>query len=142
MSSDYPTEIEYRAAVADDVFTMSKIDILERGKSYSINFWEDNLDINHSFVAIFNKEIVGYICSNDITIVSFDIMKEYRNQGIGKELLSKCIQTYDFYVNLNVRISNLVAIHLYESFGFKIVGIIDDYYDPKEDAYSMELCKK
>lgn len=131
-----------RNAVDTDIPTLCKIDALDRGRSYNLHYWIENLITEYSFVALHDDIIIGYVASNDIYIFSFDVLKEYRNQGIGRSLLEKCIQSHESYISLHVRISNDNALHLYQTIGFKIIGIIPKYYsDPVEDGYVMELMK-
>ena len=68
------------------------------------------------------------------------IDKEYRGRGYSKKVLEAVIESgmdagiYDF--TLEVRVSNLPAIRLYEAVGFENAGVRKGFYDhPKEDAY-------
>lgn len=85
----------------------------------------------------------GYLRSfdeADITNVAVD--EKYRNQGIGYAMLcammeegrKKGIERY----TLEVRVSNVSAVRLYEKLGFERAGIRPGFYDrPKEDALIM-----
>jgi [ribosomal protein S18]-alanine N-acetyltransferase len=42
-------------------------------------------------------------------------------------------------IELEVRVSNQVAIHFYEKMGFQLVGRIPKYYSNGEDAFRMQL---
>lgn len=83
----------------------------------------ENLNKFHVFLAIVNNEVVGYI---DVTYNNeenepFDLFvkKEYRHQGIGKDLLQKAIETnYPKQMMLYVDMDNNNAINLYHSEGF------------------------
>lgn len=68
------------------------------------------------------------------------IDKEYRGRGYSKKLMEAVIESgkatgiYDY--TLEVRVSNLPAIRLYEAVGFENAGVRKGFYDqPKEDAY-------
>ena len=68
--------------------------------------------------------------------------KEYRNQGIGFLLLSHLLRQGEKMgveaFTLEVRVSNLEAIRLYEKLGFKEEGVRKNFYEkPREDAIIM-----
>ena len=93
-----------------------------------------------------NGMVVGYAGmyyvypEGDITNVA--ISEEFRGNGYAKELMKKMIQDSiecgitEF--TLEVRVSNITAIKLYEKIGFVNEGIRKNFYDnPKEDAMIM-----
>lgn len=72
------------------------------------------------------------------------IDKEYRGRGLARKLVDSLIAigngqgVRDF--TLEVRVSNVPAIRLYESLGFKSAGVRKRFYEqPVEDAYVMWL---
>ena len=75
-------------------------------------------------------------------IVSVAVLPEYRNRGIGFELMRRTIDSLrDVYgcdeAYLEVRVSNEPAINLYRKLGFAIVSTQRAYYVDGEDAYVM-----
>lgn len=97
-------------------------------------------------VAEVEGRIAGYCgmyCALDegeITNVAVD--EEFRNCGIGKQLMQRLLleaKKADITnIILEVRVSNASAIHLYETIGFAIQGIRKGFYEcPKEDGYVM-----
>lgn len=101
----------------------------------------------HFFVAQDKGKILGYVgahCySGECYISNVAVFKEFQNQKIGSMLLKNLI---DFmknkceFISLEVRKSNLLAIKLYEKFGFKKVGVRKDFYKkPSEDALIYTL---
>lgn len=101
------------------------------------------------YVAKCDGKIVGYISYmiifNDADLVNVGILPEYRGLGIGTKLLHEMVMDCDSrdvsYIHLEVRKSNSVAIKLYESFGFIVVGVSKNHYkEPTEDALRMNLC--
>lgn len=103
---------------------------------------EDNIFL----VAEESERICGYlglyVALDEGEITNVAVSSIYRGMGIGKNLVKECIENaLSEGVNrivLEVRVSNLPAIHVYESCGFVNVGVRKGFYDfPKEDAYIM-----
>ena len=101
-------------------------------------------------VAVFNLEIVGYICIRsimDVThIMDLAVTPKYKRMGIGRLLLRDALQELRrvrpdiSLITLEVRESNIAAVKLYEKFGFREIGRRRGYYKkPVEDALIMEL---
>ncbi len=66
----------------------------------------------------------------------------YRGRGVGELLLIAAIETAlkvrQPVVSLECRVSNAVAIRLYEKYGFQRSGVRRRYYsDNHEDAYTL-----
>jgi ribosomal protein S18 acetylase RimI-like enzyme len=78
------------------------------------------------------------------TIIGFGVSKGYQGNGIGYRLLQGVVATvkmFDLY--LEVRVSNKIAIKLYDKIGFKVVKVMrDSYINPSEDGYLMVLARK
>ena len=116
------------------------------------NFWSYNVlkqeleNENTTYVIAKEKEdVVGFagisICFDEATLNNIVVKKSCRGRGIGGELLESLI---DICGDLNVKtftlevdVSNEPAIHLYEKFGFKNLGIRKKYYNNSRDAYIM-----
>ena len=86
-------------------------------------------------VAEYNNEIIGILNSNSNTRKAtihdigfgMSVRKEYRNKGIGYELLQVFIdwvksKSHLYVINLTVWKENKNAINLYKKFGFDICG--------------------
>lgn len=91
-----------------------------------------------------DDKIVGYvgiwITYETAQITTIGSAKERQGEGLSKLLMNKVIEeTKDCEaITLEVRVSNVKAIKLYESYGFKKEAIRKDYYlDNHEDAYLM-----
>lgn len=101
---------------------------------------------SYNFVLEDDQRVIGYVGiwimyeQSQITTIGID--EAYQGQGLGKDLMQEMI---DFALkkgctnmSLEVRISNQIAISLYQSLGFKKEAIRKDYYqDNHEDAYLM-----
>ena len=91
--------------------------------------------------------VIGYISMWSLrgegNINNLAVLPQYRRQGHGRALLTCMIDhavTHRFsFLTLEVRSSNLGAIRLYESCGFRQVGLRKKYYDHSEDAILMTL---
>ena len=138
-----------------EIFTMTLKD-LEQMKDtlYSDfdNFWSYNVlkqeleNKNTTYiVAKENNEIIGFAgistCLDEATLNNIVVKKSHRNRGIGGELLESLIELCsELRMNsftLEVDTENTPAIHLYEKFGFKNLGIRKKYYNNTRDAFIM-----
>ena len=91
-------------------------------------------------VALDGDEVVGYVGSQTVLgeadMMNIAVAHSHRRQGIAKALVEELIRQLDAnMLTLEVRASNEGAIALYESLGFRQVGLRKNYYrKPKEDA--------
>lgn len=98
--------------------------------------------------AVRDKQLVGFI-AGDVRrlegmawIATVAVLPEYRGQGIGAGLLAACEAKIPLSrIRLCVRPSNLVAIQMYERFGYARVGEWTKYYQDGESALVMEKNK-
>lgn len=98
-------------------------------------------------VAEYDNRIVGYVSGlvrrdGFGHIVSLCVDPEYRRRGIGKQLMNRIEELMKKLFNvclyrLEVRVSNSIAILLYELIGYRIQARIPRYYSNGEDAYLM-----
>ena len=90
---------------------------------------------------VFEKEIIiGVIIYTEpydrIEIDYIAVSEEYKNKGIGSELL-KAIENINIKnITLEVRKTNKIAIEFYKKNGYKVVAIRKNYYSD-EDGYLM-----
>ncbi|SDL18868.1 ribosomal-protein-alanine N-acetyltransferase [Maridesulfovibrio ferrireducens] len=99
---------------------------------------------------LFEGILVGYLAYSmvldEMEVLNLGVHPDFRKRGIGRELmlalLEQCRKTDVVKGLLDVKESNIPAISLYESLGFKQVGVRKKYYpDTHEDAllYDLEL---
>ncbi|MFC1637447.1 ribosomal protein S18-alanine N-acetyltransferase [Candidatus Margulisiibacteriota bacterium] len=98
-------------------------------------------DQSKYLVAKEGNGIVGYIGTERIAgethIINMAVHPDSQGKGIGKELLKAVLNDPDV-VFLEVRASNVPAQKVYQHFGFKNVGLRENYYsDNNEDAYIL-----
>lgn len=101
-----------------------------------------------AYAAMLDGVLAGYVCAlsagAEAEILKLAVDPSLRGRGVAKALNAKCLDELKRMgvgtVYLEVRRSNLVAISLYEGFGFRAAGIRKGYYSaPPEDALLMKL---
>ena len=99
-------------------------------------------------VSKINGTVVGYIIAwkiyDEVHILNLAVHPEHRRKGIGRGLLTDCLGHFsDKGIKsaiLEVRVRNKNAINLYETAGFRSIGLRRKYYsDTGEDALVMKL---
>ena len=94
---------------------------------------------------VIDNDVIGYLdyslIYDRMEIDNFNVLEDYRNQGIGTKLMAHLISIAIEYrvvnITLEVRCSNVVAINLYKRFGFREVALRKFYYGD-EDGILME----
>ena len=117
-------------------------------------FWSiDNLknDFNNPnssyFIAKLNDEIVGFVGTlkivDELNIMNIATKVDKRSLGIATKLLSYVIEYSKSIgcksITLEVNENNIPAIHLYEKFNFKRIGLRKKYYNNTDNAILMTL---
>lgn len=129
-------------------------------ENYSRGFF---LDLHHRYpntfiVATLDGLVVGYVMCRMETgfsnvrrfgvvrkghVISIAVLPEHRRMGLGRALMIETLKAMiDYYATecfLEVRVSNIPAISLYDKLEFKVVRRIGRYYRDGEDAYVMAL---
>lgn len=79
-----------------------------------------------------NNRIIAYLYYSEIyervEINNIEVEEQYRNMGIGAELLKKLTELVQKSISLEVRINNYNAIKLYKKFNFQEKAIRKGYY--------------
>lgn len=91
------------------------------------------------------EKVIGYLdfslIYDRIEVNQFFVDENFRNQGIGKKLLSYlvvvAIDNHVVNMTLEVRESNVIARELYKKFGFREVALRKFYYGD-ENGILME----
>jgi ribosomal-protein-alanine N-acetyltransferase len=85
------------------------------------------------------EEICGYlIFSEDGHLISIAIHPHHRRKGIGETLLQKALAALpNLKIWAEVRRSNPGALAFYQTIGFRIVGVLSNYYGD-EDALIVQ----
>ena len=122
--NDYKEISDIYNAIFSDKWSENSFQTMLKAKNY----------FGYKFVS--NKSISGFILCreiiNEIEVITFCVKQEYREQGIGKQLLS-AISKYSnkkkSTIFLEVSEQNHIAIKLYTSLGYKKISIRKGYYN-------------
>ena len=127
---------------------------------YSDYFFQSLLrELPEAFiVAEFHDDVIGYImCKIEFGfsnfrklgfvkkghVVSVAVLDQHRGKGVGKALMLEgingVVSRKSDEIYLEVRISNIQAIRMYQDLGFQIKSRLRSYYRDGEDAYLMAL---
>ncbi len=148
-----------REARPEDLAEIIGINMISLREHYPEYFWRDHLRLwgKAFLVAELGGRIVGYIMTRVERsighfgsliprklghIVSIAVLPQFRRRGIATKLMEEALKRLkEIYgvkeVYLEVRVSNLPAIKLYEKLGFVKVRRIKYYYLDGEDAWLM-----
>lgn len=96
-------------------------------------------------VAVHQNTVVGYAMASvedgSCHIISIGVRRSFRRRGIGLklmcEILLQCLARGISTAYLEVSTDNEPAIKLYKKLGFKVIGIIKNYYGAGRNAYIM-----
>lgn len=141
-------DIKIRRAISE-----KDLEIIQKIEKINGNFWpnryirKDFLENPHSIYLLLEKadENVGYTTFmkiiDEIHINNIQILKEYRNMGLGQALIKSILDYYKdpdiVGATLEVAEDNLSAISLYRKMGFNEVGKRPGYYENKKTAILM-----
>jgi len=98
-------------------------------------------------VAEMAHKIIGFLIGVKINpekakILMLSVSESYRKQNIGSKLLIRFIKEMKIEkvrnLELEVRTDNKKAIEFYNKHGFNIKQKINDFYQNRESAYTME----
>lgn len=132
----------------DDINEIINIENEALGHTLGFDMLNEIIDNPMMSAYVYEKDnkILGYISISfdgiTLEILNFCVDVNNQNKGIGKEILTNLFEIYKNEgcknVILDVRENNLRAIHVYESFGFKLIHKRIKYYDNKIDALIYE----
>ena len=154
---EFKNKFIIRKATLNDIDRVIYINRVSLPENYTRYFFIEHLNKwpNAFYVAEVDGEVVGYVMSRVELgwgimklglvkkghIVSLAVLEKYRRRGIGTALMRAALDGLKSYgvkeVYLEVRVSNIPAIKLYEKLGFVKKKVIPSYYLDGEDAYLM-----
>jgi len=139
-----------RPASFDDIPSIVEIENKTNQMPWSKAQFLSSMEVGHYSVVMHkDSDILGFAIYSPIIpeshLLNIAIDPAYQGKGLGDKLLQQIIlqnRTIGVKtISLEVRVSNLPAINLYEKRGFHKDAIRPDYYSgsPKEDALLMSL---
>lgn len=149
MSKIIPEILTLKEIILGDLPQIQAIDQACLGGFWGLGGYIQEIERPDSYLlAVVNSEnlILGFGCLwavlEEAHITTLAVRPEYQRQGLGKYLVWGLLDTAHQHglewAALEVRISNTVAIALYEKFDFKIIGNRPKYYElPSEDGLVM-----
>lgn len=140
--------MKIRELTAEDVEVVSRIEQETFSMPWSSRDFLEMVEADYAYyyVAEVEGEIVGCCGIRNMAgegeITNVVVASDFRGKGIGRALMEHMLREAALHgmgdCTLEVRVSNVPAIHLYESLGFKSEGIRPGFYErPKEDAVIM-----
>lgn len=142
-------EIRYRLMTVKDIPAVVAIEKEAFATPWTEEIFEHEMTGNqyaHYIVATDHEEVIGHsgmwVVLDECHITNIAVLKAYRGQGIGEQLLREsqqlCRELKVEHMTLEVRVSNEVAQNMYRKLGFQDGGIRKNYYsDNREDALVM-----
>src|SRR6056300_405708 len=135
--------ISIRPASLDDISAILEIENKTNQMPWTEAQFISSMEVGHYSVVLQEENnILGFAISSPIIpeshLLNIAIHPNHQGRGLGDTLLQKIIFQNK---TLEVRVSNLAAIALYEKRGFFKDAIRPNYYSgtPKEDALLMSL---
>ena len=126
---------------------LKNLNLAEFDDFWNMEILQDELKSEYSkcLCAILDNEIVGFAgilkILDEANIMNIVTKIDKRNLGIGSKLLEMLIKKSSELkcksITLEVNAKNLHAIHLYEKFAFKRIGLRKKYYNNTDDAILM-----
>ena len=140
-----PDDIIFLPMTDDDISQVAEIEKESFSLPWSESSFKEMLvkDDAPYLVGKIGDKVVAYMGSCIVGDESFinqvAVSEEYRGQGIGTALLRSYIKLLIAKsvraATLEVRVSNMAAIRMYEKCGFKAEGVRKNFYEkPDEDA--------
>ena len=135
-----------RTVTLDDIDAISRLEEASFKDPYPSYFLSELARDNPEtfLVLTVNNEILGYGVvdhwEDHDHLISIAVRPDSRRKGFGEALLVELEKrlSKERLLRLEVRHSNLTAIHLYSERGFTKTGLVEGYYGDGENAIIME----
>ena len=131
----------------DDVLAIERVSFKTPWSRAAFRYELTQNRVARCMVARAGARLCGYLClweiGHEIHITNLAVHPEWRRRGIARALLESILTEGRargvLLAFLEVRPTNLEALGLYESLGFRVIGQRKGYYfDTGEDALVME----
>lgn len=145
----------YRSMLPLDLFNLNNVNLDRYTENFNTSFYEDYL-IKWPELCLLAETVTGCIVGYIIGkaegvgedfhghVTALSVCPEYRKIGLAKQLMtyleevSECLNCY--FVDLFVKASNSVAVAFYESLGYSVYRVVENYYADNVDALDMRKC--
>jgi len=139
-----------RLASSDDIDSIVEIENSTNLMPWTKAQFTSSMEVGHySIVLEYDEAVIGFAIFSPVIpeshLLNIAIDPAYHQKGLGDKLLKHVILQNKAVgvkvITLEVRVSNLIAINLYEKNGFYKDAIRKNYYSgsEKEDALLMSL---
>ena len=139
-----------RLASTDDIDSIVEIENSTNLMPWTKAQFTSSMEVGHySIVLEYDEAVIGFAIFSPVIpeshLLNIAIDPAYHQKGLGDKLLKHVILQNKAVgvkvITLEVRVSNLIAINLYEKNGFYKDAIRQNYYSgsEKEDALLMSL---
>ncbi|CAH1790971.1 unnamed protein product [Owenia fusiformis] len=143
-----------RPFTCDDMFKFNSVNLDRLTETYGLPFYMQYLARWPEFFQVAESptgQIMGYIMGKAEGtkenwhghVTALTVAPEYRRLGLAARLMKNLEETSDkkkcYFVDLFVRVSNTVAIAMYERLGYTVYRRVIEYYSGEvdEDAFDM-----
>lgn len=143
-------KFEIKQMTKDDIDNVMIIEEEAFGEGHwgKSSFYDELSNNLANYFCLFNDEekMLGYAgfwhIIDEAHITTIAVKNEYRRNKLGEMMLchiiDECYKKEIKYLTLEVRVSNVPAIKMYEKYGFKSLGTRKNYYqNNNEDALIM-----
>ena len=142
-----------RPFTCDDLFTYNEVNTDVLTETFNLNFYLGYLATWPEYFTTATSPggtTMGYVMGKaegrgsnwhgHVTAVT--VAPEFRRRGLGRKLMNSLEATSEhvfdaYFVDLFVRVSNSLAIGMYEAFGYSVYRRVLGYYSGTEDAFDM-----
>ena len=142
-----------RAFECNDLFAYNDVNVDALTETYGLAFYLQYLATwpeYFSAATATESDVIGYVMGkcegkNELWhghVTAVTVAPNYRRQGLAKLLMHELEEVTElahdgYFVDLFVRVSNAVAIGMYEKFGYSVYRRVLNYYSGEEDGFDM-----
>mmetsp|Transcript_22488 Transcript_22488/g.61301 ORF Transcript_22488/g.61301 Transcript_22488/m.61301 type:complete len:175 (+) Transcript_22488:1-525(+) len=142
-----------RKFTAEDLYGFANINLDHLTETYNLAFylqylavWPEYFEVAETPSGRFMGYIMGKAEGLDENwhghVTALTVAPEFRRIGLAQHLMNELEEISEhkhngYFVDLFVRVSNLLAINMYKKFGYSVYRRVIGYYSGEEDAFDM-----
>lgn len=139
-------ELSYRRMEIDDIDAVMQVETSVYTYPWTEIIFRDCIRVGYDcWLALFENSIVAHavisVAAGESHILNISVAEHHQGRGIGKQFIEYLVdiakKKQASMIMLEVRPSNVAAIHCYNATGFNEIGCRKDYYpapNGREDA--------